>query len=182
MNALWSIVKIQNDIVSKIMCTNEFSTVFPKKGVYACVCTNIYTTHIHSNFYIRNIWSKVLANNKVISILPSTHKAFCLCFWNSLPFYHRTHRVLQLPLRYFYIVWFWTYSCSYSACRNCLNNQADCWRRHCVTADGFEKAILTINRRLPAPSIQVLKHVEHIPFFTLKYNILVESVLHLCDI
>lgn len=58
-------------------------------------------------------------------------------------------------ISYLNTLWFWSCSLSCSACRNCLNNQADCWRRHCVTADGFEKAILTINRRLPAPSIQV---------------------------
>ncbi|XP_046680737.1 laccase-2-like [Homalodisca vitripennis] len=47
------------------------------------------------------------------------------------------------------------YSVMGKACNDCLNNMTQCFARGCVTADGFEKAILTINRRMPAPSIQV---------------------------
>lgn len=44
------------------------------------------------------------------------------------------------------------------ACGNCLNNtSSDCYKRDCVTADGVERPILTINRRLPGPSIQVCR-------------------------
>ncbi|KAJ9592211.1 hypothetical protein L9F63_001212, partial [Diploptera punctata] len=40
------------------------------------------------------------------------------------------------------------------ACINCLENEEDCYLPQCVTADGFEKGILTVNRRIPGPSIQ----------------------------
>uniref|UniRef100_A0A8D8ZWC7 Laccase-5 n=1 Tax=Cacopsylla melanoneura TaxID=428564 RepID=A0A8D8ZWC7_9HEMI len=42
------------------------------------------------------------------------------------------------------------------ACGNCTNGSPnDCNNKHCVTADGFERAVLTINRQIPGPSIQV---------------------------
>uniref|UniRef100_A0A1B6LX09 Laccase n=1 Tax=Graphocephala atropunctata TaxID=36148 RepID=A0A1B6LX09_9HEMI len=42
------------------------------------------------------------------------------------------------------------------ACGNCTrNNVNDCYNKGCVIADGVERAVLTINRRLPGPSIQV---------------------------
>ncbi|XP_054290200.1 uncharacterized protein LOC129005360 [Macrosteles quadrilineatus] len=47
------------------------------------------------------------------------------------------------------------YSVLGKACNDCLTNITDCFARGCVTADGFEKAVLTINRRMPGPSIQV---------------------------
>ncbi|KAI5718335.1 hypothetical protein M8J77_019647 [Diaphorina citri] len=42
------------------------------------------------------------------------------------------------------------------ACGNCtINAPGDCNNKQCVTADGFERAVLTINRQIPGPSIQV---------------------------
>uniref|UniRef100_A0A8D9B1A8 Laccase-3 n=1 Tax=Cacopsylla melanoneura TaxID=428564 RepID=A0A8D9B1A8_9HEMI len=44
------------------------------------------------------------------------------------------------------------------ACGLCLNGtEADCFKKGCVTADGVERPILTINRRLTGPSIQVCR-------------------------
>ncbi|KAI5736662.1 hypothetical protein M8J76_005883 [Diaphorina citri] len=44
------------------------------------------------------------------------------------------------------------------ACGNCINGTMDdCFKKGCVTADGVERPILTINRRLPSPSIQVCR-------------------------
>lgn len=40
-------------------------------------------------------------------------------------------------------------------CFNCTTNQADCFKPHCVTADGVKRTILTVNRMLPGPAIQV---------------------------
>lgn len=40
-------------------------------------------------------------------------------------------------------------------CFDCPQNQADCYRAHCVTADGRQRGIKTVNRMLPGPSIQV---------------------------
>jgi len=42
-----------------------------------------------------------------------------------------------------------------SACRDCPNNRTACYERQCVTADGIERGIMTINRKMPGPSIQV---------------------------
>ncbi|XP_054289636.1 uncharacterized protein LOC129004939 [Macrosteles quadrilineatus] len=43
------------------------------------------------------------------------------------------------------------------ACGNCPNVTSDCFLPQCVSGDGFEKAILCVNRMLPGPSIQVCK-------------------------
>ena len=42
------------------------------------------------------------------------------------------------------------------ACYNCYQgNKQDCLREHCVTANGYNRNIKTVNRGLPGPSIQV---------------------------
>ncbi|KAL1458583.1 hypothetical protein WDU94_008720 [Cyamophila willieti] len=46
------------------------------------------------------------------------------------------------------------------ACMNCPQNKTHCYNHGCVTADGVERGILTINRQLPGPSIQVRNHLE----------------------
>jgi hypothetical protein len=43
----------------------------------------------------------------------------------------------------------------YRACAACPLNQTACFNPQCVTADGYERGILTVNRGLPGPSIQV---------------------------
>ncbi|KAB7498531.1 Laccase-5, partial [Armadillidium nasatum] len=53
--------------------------------------------------------------------------------------------------------WYITMS---KACFDCPFNITDCLRPHCVVADGYEKAIVTVNRRLPGPSIQVCEDDE----------------------
>ena len=50
-------------------------------------------------------------------------------------------------------------------CFDCPFNQTDCFRPHCVPADGFEKSILTVNRMVPGPAIQV-KTLEGLGFYT----------------
>uniref|UniRef100_A0A1B6DQZ8 Laccase n=1 Tax=Clastoptera arizonana TaxID=38151 RepID=A0A1B6DQZ8_9HEMI len=55
----------------------------------------------------------------------------------------------------YYRFTFEAYSTLGKACNDCLENITSCYARGCVTADGFERAILTVNRMLPAPSIQV---------------------------
>ncbi|PNF18421.1 Laccase [Cryptotermes secundus] len=52
----------------------------------------------------------------------------------------------------------WTvenYATISDACGGCPDNVTDCFNDQCVTADGYERGILTINRRIPAPSIEV---------------------------
>lgn len=41
------------------------------------------------------------------------------------------------------------------ACYNCPKNQTDCFRPHCVTADGMKRSITVVNRMMPGPSIEV---------------------------
>lgn len=44
------------------------------------------------------------------------------------------------------------------ACYNCPSNQTDCFRPHCVSADGMKRSITTVNRMMPGPSIEVCLH------------------------
>lgn len=41
------------------------------------------------------------------------------------------------------------------ACYYCPSNITDCFRPHCVSADGMKRSILTVNRMMPGPSIEV---------------------------
>ncbi|KAJ9592214.1 hypothetical protein L9F63_001215, partial [Diploptera punctata] len=41
------------------------------------------------------------------------------------------------------------------ACMNCTGSGASCDLPQCITADGFERGVLSVNRRIPGPSIQV---------------------------
>ncbi|XP_069675464.1 uncharacterized protein [Periplaneta americana] len=41
------------------------------------------------------------------------------------------------------------------ACQNCRQNMSQCYNPQCIAADGYERGILTVNRMLPGPSIQV---------------------------
>ncbi|KAJ4431310.1 hypothetical protein ANN_19907 [Periplaneta americana] len=41
------------------------------------------------------------------------------------------------------------------ACQNCRQNMSHCYNPQCVAADGYDRGILTVNRMLPGPSIQV---------------------------
>nr|XP_018904620.1 PREDICTED: laccase-3-like isoform X2 [Bemisia tabaci] len=43
------------------------------------------------------------------------------------------------------------------ACQKCPGIDLDCFLPKCCQADGFERGILTVNRRMPGPSIQVCK-------------------------
>lgn len=41
------------------------------------------------------------------------------------------------------------------ACYNCPHNVSDCYRPHCIAADGVRRTILTVNRMMPGPKIEV---------------------------
>jgi FtsP/CotA-like multicopper oxidase with cupredoxin domain len=41
------------------------------------------------------------------------------------------------------------------ACYNCPINETDCFRPHCVSADGMKRSIVVVNRMMPGPSIEV---------------------------
>lgn len=44
------------------------------------------------------------------------------------------------------------------ACMNCPKEKTHCYNHGCVTADGVERGILTFNRQLPGPAIQVCQN------------------------
>ncbi|XP_069677181.1 uncharacterized protein [Periplaneta americana] len=41
------------------------------------------------------------------------------------------------------------------ACGDCPNNATHCYQKECIPADGFERGVLSVNRKIPGPSIQV---------------------------
>ncbi|KOC68923.1 Laccase-4 [Habropoda laboriosa] len=41
------------------------------------------------------------------------------------------------------------------ACYDCPFNITDCFREHCIPADGIERSILVVNRQMPGPPIEV---------------------------
>jgi hypothetical protein len=45
--------------------------------------------------------------------------------------------------------------CAFRACGNCPVNVTACDEPQCVVANGYEKSVLTINRMVPGPAIQV---------------------------
>lgn len=47
------------------------------------------------------------------------------------------------------------YATMTTACGNCPDNVTDCSNQQCVATDGYERGMLTVNRRLPAPAIEV---------------------------
>ncbi|KAJ6648616.1 G-protein coupled receptor Mth2, partial [Pseudolycoriella hygida] len=52
----------------------------------------------------------------------------------------------------FMVEWYETLS---KACYNCPFNETDCDRPHCIYGDGVRRSIMTINRMMPGPPIQV---------------------------
>ncbi|CAG9808695.1 unnamed protein product [Chironomus riparius] len=41
------------------------------------------------------------------------------------------------------------------ACYNCPRNMTDCYRPHCISADGMRRSIIVVNRMFPGPTIEV---------------------------
>lgn len=41
------------------------------------------------------------------------------------------------------------------ACHNCPRNQSDCFRVDCVPGDGHERGLVTVNRKIPGPALEV---------------------------
>lgn len=48
-----------------------------------------------------------------------------------------------------------TYGTMSKACFGCPFNQSDCFKPHCVPADGVQRGIVTANRLLPGPALEV---------------------------
>lgn len=69
-------------------------------------------------------------------------------------------KLLRLRLRDNYFFLFFLYQLEWyetlsKACFDCPFNQTDCFRPHCVFADGIRRTILVINRMMPGPPINV---------------------------
>ncbi|XP_071446240.1 uncharacterized protein [Hetaerina americana] len=43
------------------------------------------------------------------------------------------------------------------ACGDCPSNRTACFEPQCITGDGYEKAVLTVNRKIPGPAIHVCR-------------------------
>ena len=44
------------------------------------------------------------------------------------------------------------------ACLDCPSNQTSCMRPNCVSANGIKRAIITVNRMLPGPTLYVCQN------------------------
>jgi FtsP/CotA-like multicopper oxidase with cupredoxin domain len=48
---------------------------------------------------------------------------------------------------------------TFSACNDCAKgNQSQCFHEQCITADGYERGFVSVNRQLPGPAIQVCQN------------------------
>lgn len=48
----------------------------------------------------------------------------------------------------------WYYAMS-KACHHCAHNVTDCYRPECIPANGVKRTIITVNKLLPGPSVEV---------------------------
>ncbi|KAK3595486.1 hypothetical protein CHS0354_021582 [Potamilus streckersoni] len=53
---------------------------------------------------------------------------------------------------YFTVEWYWVLS---KACHECPFNLTDCFRPQCITANGYPRPVIAVNRTMPGPSIEV---------------------------
>lgn len=63
--------------------------------------------------------------------------------------------IVNRPQNCYYDFYLELYFTLTKACYDCPFNKTDCLRPHCVPADGVPRAIMTVNRMLPGPSIHV---------------------------
>ncbi|XP_033324267.2 uncharacterized protein LOC117219317 [Megalopta genalis] len=61
------------------------------------------------------------------------------------------------PMECHYIFKLEAYHTMSKACYDCPFNVTDCFRMHCVPADGVGRSILVVNRQMPGPRIEVCK-------------------------
>ena len=57
----------------------------------------------------------------------------------------------------FTVEWYLTLS---KACWNCPFNLTDCFRPQCVSGDGHRRPVITVNRQIPGPAIEVRSLLE----------------------
>ena len=61
----------------------------------------------------------------------------------------------ELPKICYYKFEIETYYSMSKACYNCPFNKTDCFRKDCIPVDGIPRSIVTVNRKMPGPAIQV---------------------------
>ncbi|XP_076766747.1 uncharacterized protein LOC143433334 [Xylocopa sonorina] len=59
------------------------------------------------------------------------------------------------PMECRYVFKLEAYHTMSKACYDCPFNITDCFREHCIPADGIERSILVVNRQMPGPPIEV---------------------------
>lgn len=73
---------------------------------------------------------------------------------------YRSHPCLRecvqgQPLTCYYEFVVEEYQTMTKACYNCPTNETDCFRPHCISADGMKRTLTVVNRMMPGPSIEV---------------------------
>ncbi|KYQ58207.1 Laccase-4, partial [Trachymyrmex zeteki] len=67
----------------------------------------------------------------------------------------RTCKDDAAPLDCYYTFKLESYQTMSKACYNCPLNITDCFRPHCIPADGVNRALMVVNRQMPGPPIEV---------------------------
>lgn len=67
----------------------------------------------------------------------------------------RTCKDDAAPLNCYYTFKLESYHTMSKACYNCPFNITDCFRPHCVPADGMKRSLMVVNRQMPGPPIEV---------------------------
>ncbi|XP_011645340.1 laccase-1-like isoform X2 [Pogonomyrmex barbatus] len=60
-----------------------------------------------------------------------------------------------VPLDCYYTFKLESYYTMSKACYDCPFNITDCFRPHCIPADGMKRSLMVVNRQMPGPSIEV---------------------------
>ncbi|KAJ8954971.1 hypothetical protein NQ318_000402 [Aromia moschata] len=60
----------------------------------------------------------------------------------------------------FTVEWYHTLS---KACYDCPFNATDCFREDCIPADGYKRPVISINRRMPGPIIELMAQIAFRP-------------------
>ena len=115
------------------------------KGLFSKTRTIFGTKYIALKFATTRLWMVIyLKKIKILWILfhldYKHHECIRECTANASPKTCEYHFTVE------------AYHTLSKACFDCPFNQTDCFRPHCVPADGFEKSILTVNRMIPGTS------------------------------
>ena len=92
----------------------------------------------------------------IILILNNKNSHFLFSDYKDHPCIRDCSSAKPLECNYnFTVEWYKTLS---KACYECPKIEVDCKRPHCITGNGVERAVISVNRMIPGPSIQVCQH------------------------